>query len=353
MEIDFRNLIVNRIIIHTINSKTREQEHSSVEYSSEIINIDSDVLDMIKLRLIDAVGKESRAFELEIEDRYQNSFFDVSTKLHNLSDIDFISESENIAYLLAQSQKRPNIPESFLMIIDCQNDDNRKPIVIVIKAEPHKALQFSSSTSQLELLNKVFLSPSQKLYKIGLIEFLDNNEFGGFLFDDQFRVSSSPAEYFYKDFLGFSVSENSKIQSQKFYSQTASFVENNIEDLDIKKGILSALKNLFTVDTNDIIQPYDFANRYIPTENGLRGAYLSDISDQLPISIVRNTALIESKLNKRKIHFSSNINLSGPEESFDSKVEIINNPEDLSNLDLSDRTFTFVKISGRPYSSND
>ena len=165
------------------------------------------------------------------------------------SDPDFIQSSKDIADILADSQKRTNIPGGYIILLDAL--DEEKSIYIIIKAEPHQALQRVDVQSQISLLKSVFLSPSQKLYKIGILcERLDpsgenpSDRFECWLFDDQFRAESHPAEYFYKDFLGFTIGNNAKIQSQRFYDKTEGFIIDSFDDFQVKSNF-SVLKQKF------------------------------------------------------------------------------------------------------------
>ena len=159
-------------------------------------------------------AKTSKAFELEIENTTGESFFSIASELHNQNNDNFIANTREIAGLLAKNQKRTSIPGGYLLIMDCIDNEAELPVCIVIKAEPHEALQFTNvgGHSQVSLLKQVFLSPSQKLYKIGILYAKSaiendnkNDQYGCFLYDDQFRAESHPAEYFYKDFLGFTI----------------------------------------------------------------------------------------------------------------------------------------------------
>jgi hypothetical protein len=360
--IDFNNLLVNRLIIHTINAKQDGQDSATVEASNEISEIDHNVLEIIKNRLIDAAGRNSKAFELDIINSNPDSFFELSNEISKLDEGEFIQRTKEIAELLADSQRRVSIPGGYLLILDCLNIKNNLPLIIVIKAEPHEALQFSinGSHTQVNVLQKVFLSPSQKLYKIGIIykkteEEIENinEQFGCFLYDDQFRTDTHPAEYFYKDFLGFTVGNNAKIQSLRFYELTKNFILKNVQDLGTKTLLISALKNEFSINQNDTVNPINFANTYIPTENGLRDSYTGDVCHELPFAIVKNDSLLSTKLAKRKIDFPSNINLIGPEVGFDNRVEIITDANVIQNLEANNPNYTIVKILGKPYTSNE
>jgi len=360
--IDFNTLNVNRLIIHTINNKKEGQDSATVAPSNEISVVDENVLELIKIRLIDAAGRNSKAFELDIEYTQQGSFFQLSNSIKDLDEEGFIKRTTEITDLLADSQRRTSIPGGYLMVMDCQDSETALPVIVVIKAEPHEALQFSISGGQtlLNVLRKVFLSPSQKLYKIGILyqkvaddEVEDIEKYGCFLYDDQFRTDTHPAEYFYKDFLGFSVGTNSKIQSQRFYDKTKTFITTEVSDFGAKKDLLLALKQEFTVNQVDTVSPINFANTFLPQANGLRDKYIGEVCNELPNSVVKDKSLIKNRLSKRKVNFPRNINLSGPEESFDSQVEILNEQSIINDLNPNSEEYTVIKIAGKPYSTSE
>lgn len=358
MDIDFNGITVSRMIMHKITEKQDNQDSATVELDRNLLDINDEVVALIKERLIDAAGKQSRAFSLEFDDGYVGvgSLYQLCDGLSAVPDDEFIDKSCGIVELLASCQRRANIPGGYFILIDCQDED--KALYVIIKAEPHQALQKIEGVSGLSLLKSVFLSPSQKLYKIGMIIERENpigdapnEKYDCFLFDDQFRTITTPAEYFYKEFLGFSIGNNAKIQSQRFYDKTHNFIVENIEDTETKTNLLEALRNEFLVNQNPVTTPSDFARVSFPTP-ALRDEYIGDIAHELPASFVRDTVLIKNRLNKRKINFQDNINLSGPNANFDENVQFVHDVEEFQRLIQDEGEFTIVKIKGRPYSDD-
>ena len=212
------------------------------------------------------------------------------------------------------------------------------------------------SSNQISVLKEVFLSPSQKLYKLGILFQKSendseeiNDQYGCFLFDDQFRIDQNPAEYFHKTFLGFKTGNNSKIQSSRFFSKTQSFIQSNIKDPNQRDNLLITLKHQFTVTQSDLISPNQFANDYLPLYQGIRDLYISEVCSELPSSFVRDSSLLSHKLSNRKITFPSKVNLSGPEDQFDQAVSIVTSDEVLNSLDPESSSYTIIKISGQPF----
>src|SRR5690625_206074 len=348
--IELNNLHVKKLIIHTIKEKQHNTRYATVIPTTEISTVSDEVLEIIRQRLNDAAGRNSRAFNLEIEERDKDSVFGLSLDWNNENDDFFLEKSIQIAERLAQSQKRTNIPGGYLIIMDCIDEVSQYPVVVIIKAEPHEALQLIDNiekTNQINVLTKVFLSPSQKLYKIGIIYKKDEeSDYESFLFDDQFRNESGPAEYFYKDFLGFSVSGNSKIQSQKFYNDTIGFIVKYAKDSDMKGRLISALKNEFLQRQTDLINPMEFGANFIPEDDGLRDTYIREICKDFSSAFVKDDTLIRRKLKNRKISFGDKIFILGPEEIFDERVKIVSEGEDIIE---NGGEYTTIQIKGKPY----
>lgn len=346
--------------MHHVIAKEPNRDHATTEYETSLLHIAPQVLSTIKERLMNASGRDSKAFEMEIGNTTTDSFYDLCKDLKTASDDVFITRSQEIAELLASTQRKTTIPGGYLIVIDAFDGNTQDAVYISIKAELHEALKYNRANgqSQIELLEKVFLSPSQKLYKIGILYEKPtpanndpNAKYGGFLFDDQFRAEGYPAEYFYKEFLGFSVENNSKIQSRKFYDRTEKFIKEKIDDYAIKDDLLKALKLEFTVNTNELITPASFGRTYF-IDNDTLDEYMTTVVEDLPSSFVKDRKLIETKLNKKKIDFPDNININGPDASFDDSVSLVDDMEQFRQLNPFDSSYTVVRIAGKPFTND-
>lgn len=356
--INFYNIDIKRVIVHTILAKEEGNEHALIIPDSKIVKIDENVKSLFRERLSKAAAKTSKAFELEIEDYYEGSFFSFAKEICKLDDNSFIKYSEKIAHLLAQAQTRNTIPGGYFLLIDAVTVDGNN-LTITIKAELNTVLKYyyDDNESAIKILDDAFLSPSQKFFKIGVIyekdepdEFTNypNNNFGCFLFDDQFKPDSRPAEYFYKDFLGFSIDSNPKIQSKRFFDTTDNFIRKNIPAPDYKDEMLNLLKHEFTTNDEPELTPKDFADMYF-NDNELRDNYKNQITSYLPEKIIKDSSMIESKLKSKKINFPNKVAVSGPSDIFDYNIKIIKNKNELENLEPENDEVTIIKIIGKPY----
>lgn len=355
--VNLANLNFNRLIMHQVFCKEDGQPHATVEPANNIFNIDEDANDILRDRLSNAAGKNSKAFELEIGNSSPNTFYSIANTIKGNTNPDFISKSISIANLLAASQTSSNMPGGYLLVIEAQEREDNRYVLIVIKAELHEAFrtEMQQGVSVLKVLKDVFLSPSQKLYKIGILyEKLNpvgstpNDIYGCFLFDDQFRKSTKPAEYFYKDFLGFDISNNAKIQSQLFYEQTFNFIKENISETNKKMCLINELRNLFSVNQDTIITPAEFSTTYFETP-ALRDIYSNEVLVNFHASIVKDSTLIDYELNHKKLVFPNKIKVSGPEIDFDLSVSLINSKDLFDSLDHEAKDYTILKITGQPF----
>lgn len=359
--IRLENLRIDRAIVHQIVEKQIGQDQATVNPRNSLITLNADVRALVNKRLIEAAGKESKAFELRIAQDGVGSFFECSADLCGNSDADFVESSKNVARLLARSQRRTKIPGGYLVVIGGTETGSNLRARLVIKAEPHEVLQYTTGkVDQLNLLKDVFLSPEQKLFKIGIIyEKAANNgaevneRFGAFLYDDQFRQDDTPAAYFYRDFLGFDVSENAKIQTKKFFELTKSFIERNVNAREDRVAFISALRNEFVANQAATIDPLEFGVRLFENDVDVHDSYIREICEELPNAIVKDATLINSQLRRRQMSFTGKVSLVGPEETFDQHITIVDSEEELRELDPSSEDYTLIKIQGKPYTSNE
>jgi hypothetical protein len=175
-------------------------------------------------------------------------------------------------------------------------------------------------------------------------------EWGSILFDEQFRIDSKPAEYFYKDFLGLTTINNAPIQTKRFFDKTEQFVKNYYEDYNKKEELLGLLNDTLTSEANLDIQVDTFINESIDKEE-LKLQYKNEVASGMPAKFKKDNSLIRSNLNNKKISFPNNIKVSGPIDFMELNVEIIDTEEKLSTISTNQSSYTIIKISGKPYAT--
>lgn len=359
--INFSRATFKRFIIHTIHKKEREEEYSSVTTRDRLLSVSEEAVEIIKKRVTEACGKQTRSFKLEIADSSEGSFFYFINNIWDLNDQEFIERSIDIANLLGRSQKRRTIGEGILLITHGIASDEWK-FAMVIKAELQEAFKTSideqTQEEQLTLLTDLFMSPDKKFFKIGFIkqsinreETYPNSDFSCLLFDDQFSYGKNPAEYFYEDFLGFSLDSNEKILTRSFYEMTQDVIKKFAPDHETRKLCLGALKSYVHLNQSGIIDPREFGQTYF--SGALRDKYNEKVLSDPRFSraFTKNPALIDNRLKKRQMPFR-NVVISGKEDSFDDEVKVIQSQEEAIQA-FENMETTLVEIKGKPYQTDD
>ncbi len=333
----FPDIVIERAIVHRINRKEELTEHATLTPSENVIQFSGEIKEMILKRIASALRNDYRTFALNIEDTSPGSFFGLCQDLGSTTNDVFLERSIALGERLASQQKSSSIPGGFFVLLQAHYGEDSKAMAIAIKAEPHEALRHitdDSGRSRIELLKSVFLSPSQKLFKIGILfehEEITGDEindiFGCLVYDAQFRVENSPAEYFYKEFLGLTTIENAKIQSKRFFEKTEEFAESfGTDHFDIG-SLREALRGELMNNEAPMISPVEFANSHIAEED-TRNEYLRQVADFMPEAFPKDISLINQQLRTRKIEFENRVKVVGPEDEFNRSVEILEQSQD-------------------------
>lgn len=335
----YSTLRINRLVMHRIVAKTADVDHATVEYNDTLIPIDREIQKILIDRLSQSLGKYSKSFELSVEDEADGSTFRFIKDLVNQNDDGFIAISHDIADLLADAQgNKGNVPGGYLLIIDCTNYDNH-PVYILMKAESHNALNIVGNSAQA--LQNIILSPAQKLYKSAAFEKIGNsnpltkNDFRAHLFDSQFNSGTKLASYFYKDFLGLTISGNAPIETKNFYNLMVSTTEAAFADhVDSLNHIKNQVVSLLTSEVATI-SPRDAIINIVPEEQ--RDLYIRKVANEFEGAIVKDISLLHYQLNNRTIKLGQGLKLYGPTNLFNNDAVTIENDE-------NDPTVKIVKI---------
>jgi len=355
--IDLINSTFENVIIHRVYEKRRDEEQADCTLATSTVVLNDEVEYELKDRINNAFGTAARSFELKISKVEEGTFFDYSTQIISNENVDFIHVSQLIAVRLAASHFHSSIPGGYLLIIDGHADN--KKFVIAIKAELHTA--FASKNDEegrahLELIKDIFLSPASKFYKVGLIYESDNTEFdypnrdySCMLYDDQFRPGQNPAEYFYDAFLGFSINDNDKLKTRKFFDEFTDFVMNNISDFSLKDDILTAFRSTLRTDTTGIVNPEAIGDQYFSDDTDIMSQFSSRVLINYPHPFTKNTTLVDFKLKRKSVKFPFSIKIAGPEDVFNANVKFFPNLDSIEVSPEEAGRCTFIKIIGRPY----
>lgn len=323
--VNFNSVEIVRAIMHRVSARVGDRA-AEVTASDHLLNLDDDTKIIIKDRLTAAFGRQSKSFELEIENDGTNSCFaDVKSLRHtDNNDAMFIAISVEIAQALADSQRQSRIPGGFLLVVHCRYDN--KPLYVLIKAEPHEALGVTEMSVQS--IKNIILSPEQKLYKAvyfeqknqaSLDENLGKTDYKVVLFDSNVNSNNSIAQYFYQDFLGLSISGNSKLQTALFYHKMTEKIWNEMQGLEAVDAA-DALRVMVMNNSTVTINPHEVINTIIPLDH--RDIFIDKIVEEFPQSFTRDTSLIDTRLEKKTITLSENVKITAPSLFFADNVTV-------------------------------
>jgi nucleoid-associated protein YejK len=343
------NLKINKIVIHQIFKRKEDGNMIMPARGNSFIKFDASALDTFRIRVTDALGEKSKAVEMSIFESDEKSTPYLISKLHDASDTQYIEQSYEIAKILAQSQKKTNMPGGIVAIFTGTfGSDNRK-FVGVIKAEIYSAYQkkVSELTEEitLEYVKEAILTPATKLYKTaGFFERKDScdstnieDRWDVFISDSQISKldGKAAAKYFYSNFLGCCYPESSARTTKKFYEATQSYIKNLELNPETKSDFYNALNGYLKYELSGLIAPKEFGTRYFSAE--LLDDYIEHLTenDVPTTAFTRDTEHILSKLKTRKISFKHDVRLTAPADAFRNLVEIKSIEEDASGNPVS------------------
>lgn len=335
----FNTLRINRMVMHRIVARTDDVDHATVDYNDTLIPIDEEIENVLKDRLSSSFGRHSKSFELSIENDDVDSTFSFVKDIASMNDDVFIANSHHIADLLAVAQgNKGNVPGGYLLIIECTTDDNH-PVYVLMKAESHNALNIVGNSAHA--LQNIILSPAQKLYKSAVFERVGNSnpltkdDFNTHLFDSQFNSGTKLASYFYKDFLGLTISGNAPIETKNFYNLMVSTTESAYADnVDLTNRIKNQVVSLLTSEVATIT-PREAILNIVPEAQ--RDLFISKVANEYEGSFVKNISLLSHQINTRTVKLGQGLKLSGP-------TNLFNNETIKIETDENDPSIKIIKI---------
>lgn len=343
-----RNMNIERVILHKIYQRTKNEDIINPTYSNSLTILDRYPLLTFRQRVIQALGSDSHSIEMEIFKKTPSSTYDYVRKIFNEeSDTDnnnFIEISKMIALNLAQSQTRIKIPGGIIVIFSGTTGTNNDKFIGIMKAETQEGFTLNNENEilSLNLVEELFLTPQQKLYKIGLFIKQENTEDKCLVYDSNLGKSknSEAAKYFYESFLGCTQNKNSKILTKQFFTETQSYINScdNLSQED-KIKLNDALYTYISVDQSTTISSFDFAERYLSDDND-KDDYLNHMNNNIRFpenNISKDISLINKSLENKNIYFfGKDIKFTYPTNKYTDSISIEEDGED-----------TIIRIKGK------
>lgn len=330
----FENLSITRIITHEVFQRDNERNIIPPVYGTSLVTLNPQGIDAFCGRIMDAMGRASRALEMTIIQVDEASACALADKLVDLDDALFVVNSSAAANKLTSAQGRRGLPGGILVVFTGSAGHPSKRIVGYIKAETHSGFtrqQDANGSISLQFLTNLLLTPQTKLYKIGI--FVENdpgvaelqNGWRAFIYDDQISASNklSAAQYFYEGFLGCAFPETSARRTREFHDYTKDFIQRIDIPEEQKIDLHNALVTYLKVDQSPTVQTSVFSQNYFDDPT-LRDAYEQFMAqkDFPTAAIHKDLSDVTTALRYRKVSFSDDIKLIVPADKFESMIRM-------------------------------
>ena len=284
---------------------------------------------IFRTRMHDAFSQGGKAFELSINDVEDGSAFSLIHGMRQCNDATFLAKSITLANKLADTQTKKSIPHGFFVLLDCVNPQDNLPVYVLMKAEPHDAVEISTNVARA--LENIILSPSQKMYKAACFQQISADSghrgYRAYLFDEQFASRAQLAEYFYKGFLGLSVNSNDKVLTKMFFCRMADSIKDKYENDYVKRNDAEAVLDSEMRNQNLALNPREAINRIIDVEDR-DYFYRRVIKEDMPTNFRKNLSLIDGRMMRRSLSISDQIKIFAPQDLFQEQNFIIDRETD-------------------------
>jgi len=355
--LNLNHLSIQRIAIHSINARSEDRTLVPPTYAQELTVLPGGALDMFNRRIQQALGHKSHGVQVEFQNAGDGSFFQRAAEAMHADDGRFLELSCELADALTSAQLSKDLAPSKLVILSGVEGRLQRPFLAVVKAEMQDGLGETTRQRRtvIEHLTRIFLTESQRLFKIGFVQAVVGNprqrqdgayskgDFHVHLFDHVMTGTETrgAAMYFYNTFMGADVAASNKKLTQDFFEKTIAFFDSLDLPASERFDMIDSLRSELRSNQQTILVS-EFADRHLPRP--LRASY-SDfmVEARFPQhAVAKDTQYIESKLRRpQRMKFSSGVIITTPPDRL----------SDLVRVDRSRDGVTVVTIQGTVESS--
>jgi hypothetical protein len=336
MPTTFDNLTFNRIILHNVYKPNAEGRVAPFP-SHALTQLDERGLGKLEERISSVLGNGSHSLQMDIAQDGQASCFNCTTMLLDSSDENYIVNSIEVAELHTNAHTNRNWPGGTLVIIEGTVGASNRRCLFIIKAEQQAGFVEKEHGDRviMEYLENLILTPQARLYKVGVFVEIGNgsigddirntDDFEAYVFDSNIKAKDDrlAARYFYSNFLGLTIPENSEQRTRDFFEYSKEFINTADITTETKVDLQQALHTYLKTDQSNTIQCSGFAEQFMNED--ARDDYTSYMENKnFPTTaIVKDTSLIRRKLKHRKMNFSTSVKLTAPADTFNEMVQVI------------------------------
>lgn len=333
MDIDLSNMKIARVAIHTIHKRTGKSIPCVPTYATQVFKLPPGPAATVQNRITESLGESSHGVEITFIEDDAASFLQISASLLHCDDPTFLIRSQDLASRLAWAQCTKELDPCKLFVASGTCGVANRRYLLVIKADMQDG--FTETAGVLNYLTELFLTSSQKLFKIGMLvevvaqrpdddDLYNIDHFQGYLFDHLLNAleTRAAAQYFYAAFLGAQLIVSDKSLTKQFYDHTCKFINSAPVDQSKKIEWLEALR--VDLRSNSAVIKVDaFAKAHLPKEH--REAYVEHM-DEVGFTrdaVTKNVEFVNLRLKrKQRMKFEKDIEISAPADTLHSLVKI-------------------------------
>jgi hypothetical protein len=346
--LDLAHLAISRVAVHHIPSHGPNRAVAVPSGGQSLVALTSSAKDMVVQRLTKVLGKNSNGIKVGVTDDTPPSFFQTAAGVMVATDAQFLTASGSIARALAKAQNNVSLAPCKLIVIGGEVTAHARPFIAVIKAELQEALTEKSTATQttLDHLKDIFMTESQRLYKVGFLQRAvanptitagqhDSGEHSIYLFDHLMTGTEtrSAAFYFYSDFLGCDIASSAKSLTRDFFDQTQDFLNTAGLPADIRIELQEALRSELR-SNKQTLSVADFAATNMDAPKTVAYKKFMDKKGFPSHAVTKDIEYVKSRLKRRqKVIFSSGVMVTTPADQLN-LIEVTENQDGSSTVKI-------------------
>lgn len=324
-------MTINRVVVHTIPARDQNKNLVPPSGGADVLQLSGAVSDVVVARISKALGHNSHGVQADIEDTSDGSAFVLACVMMDCADQDFKTHAQAAAEKLTKVQLSKAFHSAKLISMSGTVGAIGRPFVAFIKADLEQALSETTNQGQLvlDVLNEIFLTESQRLYKIGF--FLrtaagtgkKNGKYapehhGVHVYDHLMTGTESrnAAFYFYSEFLGSNVAASDRRLTQDFFEKSLKFFDEKGFGQSKRIALGEALRAELR-SNNQTLSVTNFAQTHLQSVKD-QADYVSYMQKSgFPAhAITKDVDYVKNRLRRRqKVYFDSDVVISTPADA--------------------------------------
>lgn len=324
----FENLQVGRISIHEVYQRDPDRRRKPPSCAEVLETLAPAAVTEFKQRVTAALSTDGKSVQMQIAKSGTDSHFHDVCELIGADDKNYLVHSARVPNRLADAQAHQNIPGGVVLVFDGTVGAKNQKYVGVIKAEKQSGFRRrrDRNTTLTEFLDDLFLTPAQRLYKVGIFVEVTTglpaaSGWEAFVFDTNIKKGhrEAAALYFYETFLGCGMMEDGGYETARFFDLTKDFVKRSGFPREKKQDLIDALHTFVKTQTETTFTFQEYAKQYLPAAEQDAFANFLDAHRFPKRAIIRDISQMGNRLRRRRFRFGADIELSVTAEALNSR----------------------------------